>query len=93
MWKMEKVNSEDDIGSPQQDDTQPEDKTEQPNHHTRSIINRPGFGSGGRHIPLLVNHFKVSIKNPDEIFYHYSVWYYGIKSLSIFFYSLKKSNI
>ncbi|CAH1444767.1 unnamed protein product [Lactuca virosa] len=77
---MEKINSEDDSGSPplppsppQQHDTQPDVKTEQLNHHTRSIINRPGFGSGGRHIPLLVNHFKVSIKNPDEIFYHYSV--------------------
>ncbi|GJX00391.1 protein argonaute 16 [Tanacetum coccineum] len=47
--------------------------TEQATHPKRSIISRPGFGSDGKHIPLLANHFKVSIKNPDEIFYQYSV--------------------
>nr|GEY38255.1 protein argonaute 16 [Tanacetum cinerariifolium] len=47
--------------------------TEQATHPKRSIISRPGFGSDGKHIPLLANHFKVSIKNPDKIFYQYSV--------------------
>ncbi|KAL6990563.1 hypothetical protein U1Q18_040965 [Sarracenia purpurea var. burkii] len=39
----------------------------------RSIINRHGYGSAGRPISLLTNHFKVSVKYPDEIFYQYSV--------------------
>lgn len=47
--------------------------TEQATHPKRSVISRPGFGSDGKHIPLLANHFKVSIENPDEIFYQYSV--------------------
>ncbi|KAK9077377.1 hypothetical protein SSX86_005714 [Deinandra increscens subsp. villosa] len=48
-------------------------ETEQTNNLKRSIISRPGFGSSGRHIPLLANHFKVIVKNPDEIFFQYSV--------------------
>ncbi|KAL8195378.1 hypothetical protein R6Q57_025781 [Mikania cordata] len=48
-------------------------KTEQANSVNRSIISRPGFGSNGRHISLLANHFKVFVKNPDEIFFQYSV--------------------
>ncbi|KAL6990564.1 hypothetical protein U1Q18_040966, partial [Sarracenia purpurea var. burkii] len=39
----------------------------------RYIINRHGYGSAGRPISLLTNHFKVSVKYPDEIFYQYSV--------------------
>ncbi|EYU42875.1 hypothetical protein ABFS82_13G013200 [Erythranthe guttata] len=39
----------------------------------RSIITRPGFGTSGKRISLLANHFKVSITNPDETFYQYSV--------------------
>ncbi|CAL5394005.1 unnamed protein product [Camellia sinensis] len=39
----------------------------------RSIISRRGFGSAGRRISLLTNHFKVSVKSPNEIFYQYSV--------------------
>ncbi|KAI7993599.1 Protein argonaute 16 [Camellia lanceoleosa] len=39
----------------------------------RSIISRRGFGSAGRRISLLTNHFKVSVKYPNEIFYQYSV--------------------
>ncbi|XP_041996009.1 protein argonaute 16-like [Salvia splendens] len=39
----------------------------------RSIMTRPGFGTSGRRVSLLANHFKVSIKNPNEIFYQYSV--------------------
>ncbi|KAL2493541.1 Protein argonaute 6 [Forsythia ovata] len=51
----------------------PNVKVEQVDLLKRSIISRPGFGTSGRHISLLTNHFKASIKNPDEIFYHYSV--------------------
>lgn len=39
----------------------------------RTIMMRPGDGASGREISLLANHLKVSIKCPDEIFYHYSV--------------------
>lgn len=46
---------------------------EQVNQPKRSIIKRPGYGTSGRHIPLLANHFKISIGNPDEIFYQYNV--------------------
>ncbi|KAL9244297.1 hypothetical protein vseg_018089 [Gypsophila vaccaria] len=46
------------------------DGLESPKHQ---IMHRPGFGSVGRCISLLVNHLKVSIGNPDEAFYHYTV--------------------
>ncbi|KAK2979039.1 hypothetical protein RJ640_013673 [Escallonia rubra] len=39
----------------------------------RSIIQRPGVGTAGRHIPLLANHFKVSVESSNEIFYQYTV--------------------
>lgn len=39
----------------------------------RSIMTRPGFGTSGRRVSLLSNHFKVSIKNQNELFYQYSV--------------------
>lgn len=39
----------------------------------RTIMMRAGDGTSGREISLLANHLKVSIKCPDEIFYHYSV--------------------
>ncbi|KAL0400198.1 UNVERIFIED_CONTAM: protein argonaute 16 [Sesamum radiatum] len=39
----------------------------------RSIITRPGFGTSGQRISLLANHFRVSVRNPDEYFYQYSV--------------------
>lgn len=69
---MEKVNGEGTNGSPPPESKviQSDMKTEQANC---CMICRPGFGSGGRHIPLLANHFKVSVKNLDEIFYQYSV--------------------
>ncbi|KAF2284876.1 hypothetical protein GH714_031781 [Hevea brasiliensis] len=41
-----------------------------PNH---SIISRRGFGSSGRSISLLANHFKVSVNAKDAVFYQYSV--------------------
>ncbi|XP_019159475.1 PREDICTED: protein argonaute 16 [Ipomoea nil] len=46
---------------------------EQVDQPKRSIMTRPGFGTSGRRINLLANHFKVSLKCPDEIFYQYSV--------------------
>ncbi|XP_071730034.1 protein argonaute 16-like [Rutidosis leptorrhynchoides] len=59
--------------SPKSEVIQPDTTTEQENHPKLSIISRPDFGSSGRHIQLLANHFKVSVKNPDAIFYQYSV--------------------
>ncbi|XP_058220403.1 protein argonaute 16 [Rhododendron vialii] len=46
------------------------EKLDVPKH---SIIRRRGFGSAGRRISLLANHFKVSVKYPEEMFYQYSV--------------------
>ncbi|XP_020583523.1 protein argonaute 4B-like [Phalaenopsis equestris] len=34
---------------------------------------RPGFAKKGQPISLLTNHFKVSIRNVDDFFFHYSV--------------------
>lgn len=48
-------------------------KVEQVDLPKRSIIKRPGFGTSGKRVSLLANHFKVSIGNPDETFYQYSV--------------------
>ncbi|CAK9184081.1 unnamed protein product [Ilex paraguariensis] len=48
-------------------------KTEQVDQPKRSIISRRGFGTAGKRITLLTNHFKVAVKSPDEIFYQYSV--------------------
>ncbi|XP_057522848.1 protein argonaute 16-like isoform X2 [Amaranthus tricolor] len=39
----------------------------------RHIMCRPGFGSIGRHISVLVNYLKVSIESPDQTFYQYAV--------------------
>ncbi|PIN22149.1 Translation initiation factor 2C (eIF-2C) [Handroanthus impetiginosus] len=51
----------------------PNVKVERTDLPKRSIITRPGFGTSGKRISLLTNHFKVSVGNPDEIFYQYSV--------------------
>ena len=48
-----------------------------------SIISRRGTGSAGRCIPLLANHFKVSIEVPDAVFYQYSVCFFFFSSLSL----------
>ena len=79
---MEKVNGEGANGSPplppppeQPEVIQPDVEIEQADHPKRCMISRIGFGSSGKHISLLANHFKVSVQNPDEIFYQYSVWY------------------
>ncbi|XP_024959437.1 protein argonaute 16 [Cynara cardunculus var. scolymus] len=77
---MEIVNGEGANGSPpiplpppQPEVIQPDVKIEQADHPKRCMISRTGFGSSGKHISLLANHFKVSVKNPEEIFYQYSV--------------------
>ncbi|KAK9676555.1 hypothetical protein RND81_11G084800 [Saponaria officinalis] len=44
-----------------------------PDSPKHQVMCKPGFGSIGRCISLLVNHLKVSIRNPDVAFYHYSV--------------------
>lgn len=41
-----------------------------------SIISRSGVGTTGRRIPLLTNHFKVSVDFQDAVFYQYSVCLY-----------------
>lgn len=39
-----------------------------------SIMSRPrGSGTTGRRIALSTNHFKVSVNNPDAVFYQYCV--------------------
>ncbi|GAV71984.1 PAZ domain-containing protein/Piwi domain-containing protein/DUF1785 domain-containing protein [Cephalotus follicularis] len=38
-----------------------------------SIITRRGVGTSGRSVPLLANHFKVSVNVPDAVFYQYTV--------------------
>lgn len=38
-----------------------------------SITTRSGTGTNGRRIQLLANHFKVTVKAPDAVFYQYSV--------------------
>ncbi|KAI7752602.1 hypothetical protein M8C21_021821, partial [Ambrosia artemisiifolia] len=43
-----------------------DEETDHANSPKHSIISRPGFGSSGRRIPLLANHFKVSITSEDN---------------------------
>ncbi|KGN47971.1 protein argonaute 16 isoform X1 [Cucumis sativus] len=38
-----------------------------------TIMSRRGVGSKGRRIPLLTNHFRVSLNAPDLVFYQYAV--------------------
>lgn len=40
---------------------------------SRVPMPRPGLGKKGQVVPLLTNHFKVSVRNVDDYFYHYSV--------------------
>lgn len=51
----------------------PNEKVEQMNQPKRSLVTRPGYGTSGKRISLLTNHLNVSIGNPDENFYQYSV--------------------
>ncbi|CAO2184938.1 unnamed protein product [Urochloa humidicola] len=39
----------------------------------RLLVERKGFGKKGQPIRLITNHFKVSLKNNEEFFYHYYV--------------------
>jgi eukaryotic translation initiation factor 2C len=39
----------------------------------RALVPRKGFGKKGQPIRLVTNHFKVSLKNTEEFFYHYYV--------------------
>ncbi|PAN31358.1 hypothetical protein PAHAL_5G413400 [Panicum hallii] len=39
----------------------------------RALVPRKGFGKKGQPIKLITNHFKVSLKNTEEFFYHYYV--------------------
>ena len=39
----------------------------------RILMPRPGLAKRGQPIQLLTNHFKVSVQNVDDYFYHYSV--------------------
>lgn len=48
-------------------------ETEQFTPTKYSIISRNGVGTTGKHISLLVNHFKVSVNAPDTVFFQYSV--------------------
>jgi eukaryotic translation initiation factor 2C len=48
------------------------DKTKMP-LKPRSLVQRNGFGRKGQPIKLLTNHFKVSLVNAEEFFYHYYV--------------------
>lgn len=61
------------ISPPASPNIPPDVKVEQVEPSKRSIIIRPGIGTSGRPISLLANHFRVSVRNPDEIFYQYSV--------------------
>ncbi|XP_050206927.1 protein argonaute 16 [Mercurialis annua] len=51
----------------------PKLKKDQSDVLRHSIVSRQGFGTTGRRIPLLSNHFKVSVNAPDAVFYQYSV--------------------
>lgn len=63
------------------------EKLDIPKH---SIISRQGFGTAGRPISLVVNHFKASIKCPYKSFYQYTV---SLSSLICDVYSPQWSNM
>jgi len=48
------------------------DETKVPLKH-RTLVQRNGFGRKGQQIKLLTNHFKVSLTNAADYFYHYYV--------------------
>jgi len=48
-------------------------ETEQLTPTKYSIISRNGVGTTGKHISLLVNHFKVSVNAPETVFFQYNV--------------------
>lgn len=59
----------------------PDVKPELPAPPKYSIVTRKGTGRSGRRIPLLANHFRVSLKVPDAVFYQYSVCFHYLSAL------------
>ncbi|CAN1232704.1 Protein argonaute 16 [Linum perenne] len=60
---------------PVSSDAKPEQVTKTVEHvdlPKHSIMSRKGFGTQGRRIPLLTNHFKISVGAQDAVFYQYS---------------------
>ncbi|KAG9154570.1 hypothetical protein Leryth_025484 [Lithospermum erythrorhizon] len=73
---MESLGLKEDLGSTlhrQPPVIAPNMKPERVEQSKYEIVSRPAFGSSGRHINLLANHFKVSVRNPDQTFYQYTV--------------------
>lgn len=58
----------------------PDVKPELPVTPKYSIMTRKGTGRSGQRIPLMANHFKVSLKVPDAVFYQYSVCFHCLSS-------------
>lgn len=59
-------------------------KPEQPSHRDYVITTRLGVGTIGNPIELCTNHFNVSVRQPDVVFYQYTVRL--ISRFSEFFY-------
>jgi len=51
----------------------------------RALVPRQGFGKKGQPIKLLTNHFKVSLKNTEEFFYHYYVCLLSLSTIFLLF--------
>ncbi|CAL4957224.1 unnamed protein product [Urochloa decumbens] len=49
------------------------EEIKKPSKPKRDLVPRKGFGKKGQPIRLVTNHFKVSLKNTEEFFYHYYV--------------------
>jgi len=56
---------------------------EQPSHRDYDITTRRGVGTTGNPIELCTNHFNVSVRQPDVVFYQYTVRF--ISHFSAFF--------
>ena len=56
------------------------DETKVPLKH-RTLVQRNGFGRKGQQIKLLTNHFKVSLTNAADYFYHYYVCLLSLSSV------------
>ena len=52
-----------------------------PSHVDTTGVKRPGFGTGGRAITVLTNHYKINI--PDTLVYHYDGTYMATSLLNI----------
>ena len=51
----------------------------------RALVPRQGFGKKGQPIRLVTNHFKVSLKNTEEFFYHYYVCLLSLSTIFLMF--------